>query len=355
MVKNTGKIGYFCSLVPEEIILAAGLQPVRIRGEATATSNSDSYLYPNLCPYIRNVMSTALDGGAKQFSGVVFARSCDGMRRLYDAWKAYVDDNFVYMLEAPKNTDELAVQYFASQLKDFAQSLGEAFGKEITPASLQKAIKTSAKMRRSMQYVFTLQQTFPLPVSGSDVFMLGLGVLCDDRPAALKKIDELYQRARTSRAKRPNSHKPRILISGNVMDRPDLFEIIEAAGAEIPASDLCTGLRYFARNVDSAGEDPYLALARAYLGEPHCARTASPIQRADEIRKLVETYSIDGVLITSLKFCDQHLYDVPHITQVLADRDIPVLFLENDYTFTNKGQMKVRVEAFIEVLNERRN
>ena len=277
------------------------------------------------------------------------------MRRMHDAWKEYVDDNFVYMLEAPKNTDEPAVKYFASQLKDFAQCLGKAFGKEVTPASLQKAIKATAKMRRSMQYVFTLQQSVPLPVSGSELFMLGLSALGDDRSAALKKVDELYQRARTSRAKKSNSRKPRILISGNVMDRADLFEIIEAAGAEVPASDLCTGLRYFARNVDGAGEDPYLALARAYLGEPHCARTASPIQRADEIRKLVETYSADGVLITSLKFCDQHLYDVPHITKVLADRNIPVLFLENDYTFTNKGQMKVRVEAFIEVLNERGN
>jgi benzoyl-CoA reductase/2-hydroxyglutaryl-CoA dehydratase subunit BcrC/BadD/HgdB len=355
MVKATGKIGYFCSLVPEEIILAAGLHPVRVKGDATATSDSDGYLYPNLCPYIRNVMSTALDGGVKQFSGAVFARSCDGMRRMYDAWKKYVDDNFVYMLEAPKNTDDTAVKYFAAQLKDFAQSLGEASGKEVTAASLQKAIKATAKMRRSMQYLFTLQQAVPLPVSGSELFMLGLGVLRDDRGAALKKIDELYQRARTSKPKRPNSRKPRILITGNVMDRADLFEIIEGAGAEVPASDLCTGLRYFARNVDGAREDPYLALARSYLGEPHCARTASPVERADEIRKLVETYSADGVLITSLKFCDQHLYDVPRITKVLAGRNIPVLFLENDYTFTNKGQMKVRVEAFIEVLNESGN
>ena len=354
MVKATGKIGYFCSLVPEEIILAAGLQPVRVKGDATATSNSDGYLYPNLCPYIRNVMSTALDGGTRHLGGVVFARSCDGMRRMYDAWKSYVDDKFLYMLEAPKNTDEYAVQYFASQLKDLAQSLGKAFGKEVTPASLQKAIKTTAKMRRSMQYLFTLQQAVPLPVDGSELFILGLSVLSDERPAALKRIDELYQGARTSRAKRSNSHKPRVLISGNVMDRADLFEMIEAAGAEVAVSDLCTSLRYFTRNVDGVGEDPYIALARAYLGEPHCSRTANPIQRADEIRKLVETYSIDGVLITSLKFCDQHLYDVPSITKVFTDDGIPVLFLENDYVFTNKSQMKLRVEAFVEVLNERR-
>jgi benzoyl-CoA reductase/2-hydroxyglutaryl-CoA dehydratase subunit BcrC/BadD/HgdB len=204
-----------------------------------------------------------------------------------------------------------------------------------------------------MQDLFALQQSAPLPVAGSELFNTGLGAFGEDRASALKRIDELYQRAGAASAKRSNSRKVRILVSGNVMDRSDLFEIIEAAGAEIPAADLCTDLRYFSRNVNEAKDDPYLALARAYLGEPHCSRTTSPVQRAQELQKLVETYSIDGVLLTSLKFCDQHLYDVPYITKVLADKNIPVLFLENDYTFTNRGQMKVRVEAFIEILNER--
>ncbi|MCX6005851.1 MAG: 2-hydroxyacyl-CoA dehydratase family protein [Chloroflexi bacterium] len=355
MAKNPDKIGYFCSLVPEEIILAAGMKPVRIRGEAETASDADGYLYHNLCPYIKNVMSTALEGGARHLNGVVFARSCDGMRRMYDAWKSYIGTGFVYMLDAPKNTDDRAVSYFASRLKDFAQTLGVASGKEITPASLNKAIQATEKLRKSMQQVFSLQQSVLLPVDGSELFKLGLSVIGDDHATALKKIGEFYQQARTAGSERSNFHKPRLLISGNVMDRTDLFEIIEAAGAEIPAADLCTDLRYFTRNVDGAKDDPYTALARAYLGEPHCSRTASPVQRSREIEKLVEKYSIDGVLLTSLKFCDQHLYDVPYITKALADKNIPVLFLENDYTFTNKGQMKVRVEAFIEVLNERGN
>jgi benzoyl-CoA reductase/2-hydroxyglutaryl-CoA dehydratase subunit BcrC/BadD/HgdB len=240
-------------------------------------------------------------------------------------------------------------------LKDFAQVLGVASGKKITPSSLNKAIQATGKLKRSIQQIFSLQQSAPLPVEGSELFKLGLGVFGEDRATAPRKIAALYQRARTAGFERSNSRKPRLLISGNVMDRADLFEIIEAAGAEIPAADLCTDLRYFTRNVDGDEKDPYIALARAYLGEPHCSRTASPVQRAQEIQQLVETYSIDGVLLTSLKFCDQHLYDVPCITKVLSDKNIPVLFIENDYTFTNKGQIKVRVEAFIEVLNERGN
>ena len=124
MGKETGKIGYFCSLVPEEIIEAAGMKPVRITGEAEATSDADSYLYNNLCPYIKNVMSMALKGGTKHLNGVVFARSCDGMRRMHDAWRSYIDTKFIYMLEVPKNTDERADQLLCFTVEGFCANPG---------------------------------------------------------------------------------------------------------------------------------------------------------------------------------------------------------------------------------------
>lgn len=349
MHRSMPRIGYFCSLVPEEIIMAAGLTPVRGRGTAKSTSGADAYLYHNLCPYIKNLMSTGLEGGLTHLDGLVFARSCDGMRRMFDAWRAYAGSMFTYMLEAPKNTDERAVAYYTGQLKDLAESLGRAFGNEITEDSLRESIRARGNLRLSMQYIYSLQQSIPAPVRGSELFEMGVNLLGGERPAAMKDVDQFYQRARNASARRSKSRKVRLLISGNVIDRPDLFEIIEAAGAEIPAADVCTGLRHFARNVDDNG-DPYTDLARAYLGAPHCARTSSPAERVQEIEDLVSKYSIDGVLLTSLKFCDLHLYDAPGIMKKLTDEGISVLFLENDYTFANKSQIKTRVEAFIEVL-----
>ena len=114
-------IGYFCSLVPAEIITAAGLRPVRVKGKAETTAAADAYMYPNMCPYVKSLFADGLDGGKAACDGVVFSRSCDCMRRLYDVWKAYIPSGFVYMLEVPKNYDDLAVDYFASQLRSFAQ------------------------------------------------------------------------------------------------------------------------------------------------------------------------------------------------------------------------------------------
>lgn len=353
MPDTTGKIGYLCSLMPEEIILAAGLQPVRIHGEAEATSIADSYLCSNMCPYIKNVMGTAIEGKGMQIDGMIFTRSCDGMRRLYDIWKSYFDTKFVYMLEAPKNRDEAAVDYYAGQLSEFAGALGSAFGTEVTHAALREAISTMNEVRKAMQGIFTLQKKSPLSLKGSELFEKCIQVLRNDKKHVIEELRGFAKQIKRGSTRKP-SGRVRLMVSGNVMDRKDLLEIIEAAGADVAAVDGCTSLSYFNRIIEDNGDDPYRALAQGYLGKPHCARTASSVERLSEIRDMVKEYAIDGVILTSLKYCDLQLHDVPFFSGELTGQGIPVLFLENDYIFSNAGQLRTRVEAFIEVLNQGR-
>jgi benzoyl-CoA reductase/2-hydroxyglutaryl-CoA dehydratase subunit BcrC/BadD/HgdB len=136
-VSNT--IGYFCSLVPVEMIMAAGLKPLRVKGKAETTAAADAYLYPNMCPYIKSLFTDALDGGDAAREGVVFTRSCDGMRRLYDAWQAYVPGGFAYMLQAPKNCDSPAVSASLHNCV-FAQKLGQRSG--VCHDSARHAVKS---------------------------------------------------------------------------------------------------------------------------------------------------------------------------------------------------------------------
>jgi len=344
------KIGYFCSMVPVEIIMAAGFKPVRVRGRAEMTASADAHLYPNLCPYIKSVFTDALEGGDTACDGLVFARSCDGMRRLYDAWKAYIPATFSYMLEAPKNVDKLAVTYFASQLRDFAAQLGKVSGTEVTGPALKKAIGAANKTRSKMRDLYSLQKASLLPVKGSELFSVGLQVMYGEDSDTAAGISSVNKKAVASSKPGKEKKKIRIMICGNVMDRPDIFHIIEDAGAEVPIADLCTASRYFERSVDERGGDLFLALAEAYLGEPRCSRTAAPPEIYARISDNVKRYAIDGVLLTSLKFCDQQLYDIPYLLKKLNGDDTPVLFVENDYVFADRDRVRTRVEAFLETL-----
>jgi len=344
------RIGYFCSLVPMEIITAAGLKPVRVNGRTEQTAEADAYLYPNLCPYIKSLFSDARDGGLPGCDGVVFTRSCDGMRRLYDAWKAYIPSDFTYMLEAPKNCDDLAIEYFSSQLRIFARKLGENTGAEITERDLAESVKAANRLRHMMQGFYARQKESPLPVRGSQVFKLGIEILSGNDTDSADKLKSEYEKASKCAGTAGGRKQPRLLVSGNVMDRPGLFEVIEAAGAEVPFADLCTASRFFERTVDEDTPDIYRALAVAYLGEPRCSRAATPDEIYARLSKKVKEYAIDGVLLTSLKYCDQVLNDVPYLVRRLSGAGTPALFVENDYLFSDIGRLRTRVEAFIETL-----
>ena len=343
-------IGYFCSLVPVEIITAAGLRPVRVKGKAETTAAADAHMYPNMCPYVKSLFTDGLDSGGSACDGVVFSRSCDCMRRLYDAWKAYVPNDFVYMLEAPKNCDDLAVEYFASQLRIFAQKLEEKSGVEVKEGALSEAVKAANHTRKMMRELYAAQSKSPLPVMGSELFKLGLEVISGNGQDIAARLKSVHKNIEKQAGPGPRGKKPRVLVSGNVMDKPGLFEIIEGAGAEVPVADLCTASRHFERTVDEDAPDIYRALATAYLGEPRCSRTATPAEIYARLSRKVKEYAIDGVLLTSLKYCDQQLNDIPYLLQKFTKAGTPVLFVENDYLFNDSGRLKTRVEAFIEML-----
>jgi benzoyl-CoA reductase/2-hydroxyglutaryl-CoA dehydratase subunit BcrC/BadD/HgdB len=110
-------------------------------------------------------------------------------------------------------------------------------------------------------------------------------------------------------------------------------------------------MRHFDYLVEEDTKEPYLALARGYLNRPGCSRMAGLEERLAETMKLAKDYAVDGAVYTSVKFCDQHLSDAPYFAEKLKEAGIPMLFLENDYTWSTIGQLKTRVEAFIEMLD----
>jgi len=350
MTESKGKMGYCCSLVPTEIVMAAGFKPVWVKGRAAMTAAADTYLYPNMCPYIKTLFTDALEDGDAAFDGLVFARSCDGMRRLCDAWNKYIPSKFTYMLETPKNVDRPAVTYFASQLRDFAVQMGKASGSEVTLPALKRAIRDANQIRSTMRDLCSRQKESPLPIAGSELLSCGLEILHGDGSDTSGRITSLKRKAAGSGGSKGGRKKIRVMIHGNVMDRPDLFQMIEERGAEVPLADLCTASRYFERIVDVEGDDSFLSLAEAYLGEPRCSRTAAPAEMYTRISNNVKQYAINGVILTALKFCDQQLYDIPYLLKRLNEDGTPVLFIENDYVFTDRDRIKTRIEAFVEML-----
>ncbi|MFH1626212.1 MAG: 2-hydroxyacyl-CoA dehydratase family protein, partial [Pseudomonadota bacterium] len=123
----------------------------------------------------------------------------------------------------------------------------------------------------------------------------------------------------------------------------------EDSGARVVAEDLCTGIRSLEGMVQEEG-DPVEAIARRYLNRPPCSRMKGVERRYQAIKQIIEEYRIHGVVYHTIKFCDPELMTYPLLRKELEKQNIPVLHLEGDCTMGSYGQIKTRVEAFIEML-----
>jgi benzoyl-CoA reductase/2-hydroxyglutaryl-CoA dehydratase subunit BcrC/BadD/HgdB len=333
------KIGWLCSYVPEELIIAAGLDPIRLKGEVANVKEADSY--------VKNILDSGLRNKFENVQGIIFTNSCDGMRRLYDLWNQYVKTPFIYMLEIPRNRNESANQYFSEQLLALKTRLEQVFEVDMSNDKLRKAISRMNNRRGMMMDIFDKQKEVPSYFKGSDLL-----ALCHEEATCPKEeaSDRLNNYIRDFKA--PKSFQdgnPRILIMGNVIDNSILFKMIENAHGSVIVFDTCNGLKHYSNPVEE-GPDPIEGLARRYLVKPSCARMPGFNARMDRIEQLIDEYSINGIIYSSLKFCDYSLFEVPQVEGYTRRSRVPFLILENDYLWGAVEHMRNRVEAFLEVV-----
>src|SRR4030042_416784 len=93
-------IGWQCTYVPEEIIYAAGMLPIRVTGgyKELDLEDANAYLYINSCSSVRSCLQLGLEKQYDFLDGFVAGSTCDGARRLADVWGRYLSIPGIYVL-----------------------------------------------------------------------------------------------------------------------------------------------------------------------------------------------------------------------------------------------------------------
>jgi benzoyl-CoA reductase/2-hydroxyglutaryl-CoA dehydratase subunit BcrC/BadD/HgdB len=344
---GTGTIGWMCGYVPEEIILAAGLQSVRVRGQVSGLKQADSFMFPNFCPYVKNVLDSGLRGEYRNLDGIVFTNSCDAMRRLKDLWDCYEKTPFSFMLEVPRNLDESAVTYFSEQLVALQTQLEGFFGTKISSESLQESIRVMNEQRALMVQLLERQKTEAAVLRGSELLAFCLEAMTVPKETTTKKLREILDQSPSVNF--DLDRRPRVLVVGSVIDRLDLLEKLEASGASVVAFDTCAGMRHWSGLVQDQN-NIVDSLARRYLSKPPCPRMPGVEKRVEQITQLVRDSAVNGVIYSVVKFCDYGLFESPAIEAELRQQRIPFMAIENDYAFGDLERIAVRLEAFVEMM-----
>lgn len=342
-------VGYFCSYVPEEIIAAAGILPFRMRATgSTETSLADTCLSAYNCSFTRHCLDLAFNDAYDFLDGVVVINSCDHVRRLYDIWRRKMRTPFIHLLAAPHMAGDEQVGWFRDELTVLKEGLEKHFGVAITPESLRESIRVHNETRQLQKDLYALRERPSPPITGADT----LGVVVAGTAMPKQPYNELLRRLLSELDGREgeSNYKARLMLVGGLLDDPAYVNVIEDLGGLVVTDSLCFGTRIFWDQVDEQAEDPMEAMAKYYLRERiPCARMLGEHPRRLEFtREMLDTFKVDGVVFQRLKFCDLWGGEIYMLRRALRESGVPVLSLEREYLLSGLGQLRTRVQAFLE-------
>ncbi|MFH1154131.1 MAG: 2-hydroxyacyl-CoA dehydratase family protein [Pseudomonadota bacterium] len=342
-------VGTFCSYAPEEILLAADVLGYRIFGTGSQISRADMHLQSYGCSLVRGALEESLAGRLDFLDGVVFPHTCDSIMRLSDIWRMNLSAGFHMDLVMPvKLTTDSARDYMIDVFKTFQVELEKILGRSITDSDLREAVDVCNRIRKAVQRIYTMRTRMPWAVPGRDIQAMVRAAMVMDRREFLGLAEAAAQELETDNFS-PCDGK-RLVLSGGLCTMPDVYSMIEDAGAWVVADDLCTGTRFFEGMVDTGG-DPVEAIAGRYTRRTVCPAKHSGIRtRGEHLVRMVKETGARGVLFLFLKFCDPHGFDYPYLKSMLEKEGIPCMLHELDDNQGGGGQFRTRCEAFVEML-----
>ena len=135
---------------------------------------------------------------------------------------------------------------------------------------------------------------------------------------------------------------------------PAYVKVIEDLGGLVVTDALCFGSRIMWTDVDEMVADPLEALARYHLGgKPSCARMIGEHpRRVGYIKDMIRDFRVDAVISERLMFCDNSGYEQFLLGSDFKADGTPYLQLDREYMLGGVGQMRTRVQAFLESIEE---
>jgi predicted CoA-substrate-specific enzyme activase len=351
------KVGYLCAYTPLELLNAAGVKHVRLfkGGDPKTVAHGEFYTQSIACDFSKSCMGAFRGGDPLHLAldKVYNFHTCAAMKRASE-----VIDEFVptQMYSLPKlRLEPDSRKFFRDQLLVFRSDLEELTGKKISDIEIHEQIVLHNKLRRLLKKFSELRKRSTPVLTGHEYLDLVRGYYYLPPEELLPTYEHLYHQLRDApdRGKRP----VRVMMSGSIVADGDrrLIEIIEKrSGARVVVEDHCTGVRPFNHTIRESG-DPFQALADGYLDQAPCARM-KPIEDSVELStRLAQEYDVEGVVYVSLKFCA--CYGIPQklFIEAFQKLGVPVLALSGDYSQSDQGQLTTRVDAFIDVLEEKRS
>ena len=361
--KNDGGIalGYTCYHIPEVLLNCGNCFSVRLRAPRTGSMDIATYYMSNfLCGYSKAILERAIEGGYNFLDALLASETCSEMNRAAEHFELLNlvenDKFFLTFLDMPFKIADHTVRHYVKQTRlKILDKMAEVYGVDTSDAALLKAVEEHNEVCRIMKEIGDYRKEDNPRITGYEYHILSLITYCCPKALILPKLRETAEELKTREPDAKKNFRAKIVVVGSEMDDPEFTALIEDSGALVVADRYCFGTMPGREEIIiNPDEDVLTQICMHYLKTSQCPRYMSHEkvqERRDYVKRLVDEYHADGVMYEQLKFCEYWGYERALASYVMSnDYGVPTAAVDRQYTASASGQLRTRVQAFVESL-----
>lgn len=359
--QNDGKIcvAYTCENVPEPLLNLEGAFSARLRAPRTGSMEMGTYYMTSfLCEYSRALLERAIEGGFNFADCMITPDGCTMMNRCVENMellKTNEKEKFFYeYMEVPMKADDNGLNLYVLQCRNhILKPLQEHYGIDVSDAAIRKAVQEHNRVCELIRAIGEFRKGDMPRITGYEYHIITMVTYAAPKYLLIDKLEETLEELKTRQPDAKNRFRARVVLVGSEVDDVDVVRLIEDSGAYVCADRFCYG-SFPGRDpiVLTEDEDALTQICRQYMYRGQCPRfmnQAKIQERRRYVASLAEEYRADGIIYEQVKFCDPWAYEKMVGAHVLReDYGYPVLAVDRPYAIGVSGQMRTRVQAFVE-------
>ncbi|MBR0412639.1 MAG: 2-hydroxyacyl-CoA dehydratase [Eubacterium sp.] len=361
--KKDGKLclAYTCYHVPEVLLNLPGCFSTRLRAPRTGSLDISTYYMSSfLCGFSKALVERGIEGGYQHLDALFGTETCSQMNRAYEHFELLnLVDNpkfFVTIADMPFKIQPHTIRHYKRQMQEkVLDKLQEVYGVDISEDALRKAVEEHNEICRLMTEIGEYRKEENPRITGYEYHVLNLITYCCPKYLIIDKLRETAEELKTRVPDEKKSYRAKIVVVGSEMDDPDFTKLIEDSGALVVADRYCFGALPGREEIHLTDDHDVLEqILVHYMKTCQCPRYMEQAKvegRREYVKQLVEDYHADGVLYEQLKFCEYWGYERALASHIVTnDFGIPSVCVDRQYTANASGQLRTRVQAFVESL-----
>ena len=359
--QNDGKIcvAYTCENVPEPLLNLEGTFSARLRAPRTGSMEMGTYYMTSfLCEYSRALLERAIEGGFNFADCMITPDGCTMMNRCVENMellKTNEKEKFFYeYMEVPMKADDNGLNLYVLQCKNhILKPLSQHYGIDVSDAAIRKAVEEHNRVCELIRAIGEFRKGEHPRITGYEYHIITMVTYAAPKYLLIDKLEETLEELKTRQPDARSPFRARVVLVGSEMDDVDVVKLIEDSGAYVCADRYCYG-SFPGRDpiVLTDDEDALTQICRQYMYRGQCPRfmnQAKIQQRRSYVAGLAKEYGADGIIYEQVKFCDPWAYEKMVGSHVLReDFGYPVLSVDRPYSIGVSGQLRTRVQAFVE-------